>query len=457
MRYLLSVALVMVGLLWSCGDYEPPKGANEIIGTSDEKVTVPETPTGNVFVDVGESMMVTTGGATSSRGHLVEYRFDFDADGEHDYSAWGIDARVEKAWTSAGIKGVKAQARCSRHPNVTSKWSDGLTVMVGQGPETELIQVLNFYKVGQNEFTDEIDFLDDIPDTVPYGSWITIFYRGIDTTQASSQCSDPVNKCLSYQKSYVRDSDRVPGSHAQTPWMPADPEDNNPFGANDSTSMNIGSVEYTIRARAVDFYGRVDPTPAEIPIIGNFDPTLDSFTIKNHSGESIGDGETLVWDWWEPVDSGLVVIGSELKKTKTFYFVIEATGHDHPKEREGSGVYSWFYQFANVGIPGTQKFARSENWVDGIMVNALSDTFEWVAVYPSDDMNGDEVFVNNPPEWNDKSYDFSVMGRDLPSNEVFDQYVFVNGQRQPINSYSAAQLGRWTSPDGSRFHIVLRR
>jgi hypothetical protein len=144
-------------------------------------------------------------------------------------------------------------------------------------------------------------------------------------------------------------------------------------------------------------------------------------------------------------------------KTKTFYFVIGATGHDHPKERPGAGVYSWYYEFKNVGVAGTTRFARSDRWIDGATVNALSDTFTWVAVYPESDVSGDEIFVNNPPEWNDKSYDFSIIGRDLPGSEEFLQKLFVNGQDFLINQYVTGEMGRWTAAGGLRFHIVLTR
>ncbi|MEJ2721216.1 MAG: hypothetical protein P8181_08745, partial [bacterium] len=317
--------------------------------------------------------------------------------------------------------------------------------------------VINSYRVGEDLREDEIDFTDAVPDTVPYGSWITVFYTAADTTAGGDECDDPMNKCLAYQKRFSRDSARIPGSFSQTSWLPADREDTNPFGVRDSTSMNIGSVEYTFEVRGVDMYDRRDRTPAQLSIVGNFDPVLDGAAIANHTGEIIGDGDTLVWNWWEPADSGLVVQGSELMKTKTFYFVIEAAGHDHPKERDGAGVYSWFYEFANVGAGGTTPFAHSDQWIDGETVDALSDTFTWVAVYPESDINGDEIFVDNPPSWNGKSFDFSIMGRDLPSNESFSQSMFVDGQSQLINQYPAGGLGRWTAPDGFRWHMVLRR
>jgi len=455
-----SVIIIVLALFFGtagCGDYEEPQGTQDIIGTADETITAPDVPTGNVIADIGESIEFSASGAKSSRGHALEYRFDFDAEGERDITNWSSSNKGRTSFSKQGSPVVKAQARCSQHPQNVSPWSEGLAVMVGQGPETEILKVVNSFVVGGDLQVEEIDFGDAIADTVPYGSWITVFYKGTDTTAALGDCDDTINKCLSYQKRYERDSARIPGSYSQIEWRPGDAEDNNPFGVSDSTSMNIGSVEYLIQVRAVDGVERLDNTPAELLIVGNFDPTLDSRSLENHTGEVIGDDGTILWDWWAPADSGVVVVDSELMKTKTFYFVIKAEGHDHPKERPGAGIHSWFYEFKNVGADGTTGFARSDRWTDAAMVNALSDTFTWVAVYPEGDVNGDEIFVNNPPEWNGKSYDFSVMGRDLPAAEEFLQKLFIDGNDRLINHYVTGELGRWTAAGGFRFHIMLTR
>jgi len=457
---LRSVAvIVFVGCfaLSSCGDYNEPKGADEIIGTAKESVSAPDVPTADVIADVNESVEFTATGAKSNRGHSLEYRFDFDAEGGGDYSPWSPSQKASNSYAEPGTPVVKAQARCAVHRQEVSKWSEGLVLMIGQGPETEITEVEGAYFAGGGLQKFKIDFQDGVPDTVPYGTWITVRYKGADTTIAAANCTDPINKCVRYQKRFSRDSDRIDGWFSQTAWLPDDSEDNNPIGVTDSTSMNIGSVEYVIQFRAVDSNGRRDGSPAELSIVGNYDPTLDSYTIKNHTGEVIGDGGTVIWNWWQPVDSGLTVENSQLMKTKTFYFVIEATGHDDPRERPGSGVHSWFYEFKNVGSSGTSAFARSDRWVDAATVDALSDTFTWVAVYPEADINGDEVFVNDPPAWNGQSFDFSVMGRDLPSGEVFAQSLFVGGESRLINQYQTGEVGRWTPSGELRIRIELRR
>jgi M6 family metalloprotease-like protein len=55
--------------------------------------------------------------ATNNYGHASEFRFDWD-DGA--ISAWG---NASHAWPDAGIRRVRAQARCAAHTNVVSDWS----------------------------------------------------------------------------------------------------------------------------------------------------------------------------------------------------------------------------------------------------------------------------------------------------------------------------------------------
>lgn len=458
-RFLIIVAAAM--LLAGCGRDETP-GTVDVVKPPDEKVSKPDLPGGERVVDVGGPVEFTAGGSKSTRGHALQYRFDFDAAGEHDYSQWiSTDIRdlavASAEWNQSGGYVVKAQARCASHTSAESEWSDGFGIEAGLGPDTDIFHIVNMYTIGRTTYTDTIDFRDAVPDTVPFGSWITLFYKGQDTTFAAAECPDPLNKCLSYQVQYSRDSDRIPGATATSVWFPSPPEDSNPYGTADSTSMNVGSLEYVIRARAVDWFGRSDPSPAEIEIVGNFDPTLDNFAIRNEAGFPVGDSQTLFWNFWEPADSELVVVGPELMVRKTFIFVIDAAGHDHPKERQGSGVFSWLYRFEREDERGVfDKFGRSGYWAEGLEVNALSDTIRWVVEYPVADVNGDAVF-NNLPVWIGRWYDFSVVGRDIPKNEMFEQYVFFYREKQLVNSYLTDLLGRWTAPGSQRIKFSIVR
>jgi hypothetical protein len=96
-----------------------------------EKISQPDTPTGDSFADIGELKTYRTGGAVSSRGHSVVYRFDLDATGSHRYTAWGPADSVTVSWPDSGLYVVKAQARCAIHQIARSSWSEGKYVVVG--------------------------------------------------------------------------------------------------------------------------------------------------------------------------------------------------------------------------------------------------------------------------------------------------------------------------------------
>ena len=311
------------------------------------------------------------------------------------------------------------------------------------------------------------------PDTVPYNSWVRIDYDGWDDSRDSSLCADDVNKCIGYQVQYERDSDRVQGAGAKSRWLPDEPEDNNPFGTPDSTSMNIGSLEYTIRTRAVDEYGRPDGTMydaatglarSEIEIIGNFDPTLDETFFVNYDGTTIpSDGDTIVWDWWNPANyhgnpMDTLDFGSgQIAVVKTFHFDINASGHDHPKDPSGSGVKNWFYLFTRTDNLLTQDIGRSGTWVEGPVVSVLNDRAEITYRYdPVTDPGGGSLFENPPDLWNTE-YDYSIYGRDIGTGEEFDQFMFLNGKKTQLNAYSAAMLGRWTETGRFRFYLKVQR
>jgi hypothetical protein len=330
-------------------------------------------------------------------------------------------------------------------------------VVVNFDPDTKILFVINSYTRGGIDYQETLNLSDAVPDTVPYNSWIRLDYAGWDSPLDSILCGDDLNKCIQYQMSYKRYSDRFPWAEGRSRWLPDTPTDTNPFGTPDSMSMNIGTVEYDVYARSVDENGRPDGTPAIVSLVGNFNPTLDEFSLENHTGLAAADGDTIVWDWWAPADSGFDFMSNPPRRFKRFNFKIGATGHDHPKDPDGSGVKSWLYEFRRVDDPSvTQHFARSDGWVEGVSVNVLNDEFSITFTYGLLDPNGDDVF-NNLPDWINRGYDFSIRGRDTGQFEEFDQYVIVNGVRTRVNAYNVNTLGRWTAEEGQRFYFKMQR
>lgn len=93
----------------------------------EETVSAPDTPSGPSGGDIGESLTYSTGGASSSEGHSIQYRFDWD---DGSYSDWSSSTTAFHSWSSEGTYTVKAQARCTTHTSITSSWSDGKSVII---------------------------------------------------------------------------------------------------------------------------------------------------------------------------------------------------------------------------------------------------------------------------------------------------------------------------------------
>jgi hypothetical protein len=232
----------------------------------------------------------------------------------------------------------------------------------------------------------------------------------------------------------------------------------------DSTSINIGSAEYLVRIRSVDEFGRPDLTPAGVRIVGNFVPTLDDISIERHDGTLAGDEDSVVWDWWNPanyhgsISDTLEIEPPNIWVVKEYFFLINGTGHDHPKEGNNAGVKSWFYNFKRSDDPSfIQPLAQSGMWTDGLAVNSLSDTV-WLKVkYSYTDDPGGSIAFAALPDWVHQSYNLSIRGRDTGSADRFNQYMFVDSQRRWLNDYNTSAMGRATEEGTMRFHLTIVR
>lgn len=97
------------------------------IGTPTETISTPDTPSGPSSGNTNTSYTYSTGGSTSSLGHSLEYRFDWD---DGSYSDWSSSTSASNSWSSAGTYYVKAQARCASHTSVMSGWSGSKDVTI---------------------------------------------------------------------------------------------------------------------------------------------------------------------------------------------------------------------------------------------------------------------------------------------------------------------------------------
>ena len=98
----------------------------------------PSTPSGPTFLNIDETGIYNTS-TIDPEENQVKYRFDWDANGSHDYSDWtilvssGTQVNLSHSWDSSGSYVVKAQARDTY--NGTSGWSNGLSVFVNSPPD----------------------------------------------------------------------------------------------------------------------------------------------------------------------------------------------------------------------------------------------------------------------------------------------------------------------------------
>jgi hypothetical protein len=334
------------------------------------------------------------------------------------------------------------------------------------GPDTEIYMVWNTYRMGGRIVTESVDVSDALPDTVPYGSWITVFYDGTPDPATASMCPDPTdpNQCIGYQKSYTSRSANVPGFQESAPWMPfSSPEDNDPFARSDSTSLNMGSVDYTVRIRSVDYFGGVDTSPAEVAIVGNHAPTLDGVEVQDSDGAATAD---IVWDWWNPAnfhgsrsDTLDITDLPNIWVVREFYFLVKGEGHDHPTERDRGGVKAWRYLFRRSDDPSTTvPLGRAGLWVEGSETDALCDTVRFTVRYSFYDDPGGWKAWAALPDWFGHSYDVTLRGRDTGLFERdFRQFMFVDGDKRLINSYPVASLGRYTEERSARIHLSITR
>jgi hypothetical protein len=109
--------------------------------TVPETVSQPSTPTGPSSGNPGSSLTFSTGGATSSKGHSVQYRFDW---GDGSQSSWGSSSQSH-TYSDSGLNdrtySVTAQARCSTDTSVQSSWSGGKSVTISRAKAGQITSV----------------------------------------------------------------------------------------------------------------------------------------------------------------------------------------------------------------------------------------------------------------------------------------------------------------------------
>jgi len=110
-------------------------GLTVTVTSPNQNPNTPSNPSGHTVRELGQSGTYATS-ATDPNGDQVQYRFDWDANGAHEYSEWtglvdsGTSASKSHAWGASGAYLVKAQAKDEY--DATSAWSSGLTIVVSE-------------------------------------------------------------------------------------------------------------------------------------------------------------------------------------------------------------------------------------------------------------------------------------------------------------------------------------
>lgn len=378
----------------------------------------------------------------------------------------------------AGV--FKFAAQCIDDANAESQVDAGqftrgvAQVVVNFDPDTWITDVKNTYFKGITAFTEDVNFADAVPDTVPNRSWVYFEYNSLDDTRDTWACSltDP-DKCIDFQLKYQ--ITQSTGSTEDSGWLPRNGKhDSDANAANDSNSVSIGSLNYNWFVRGVDENGTVDGTPPNFRVVGNFRPILDTTGQVDHLGNALNLSvlDTLTWDFDSPSSFDTDVAGYNYEKR--FAWTINATGHDHPKDPDGSSVQAWrYYVFTNYtpgagNSPGTgtlwQLGRSGDSWFAAASLNTMTDRFELVVRY--NDPDGADVMASLPAYVNNV-LTIALYGRDTrpTGGGEFQQKVYWDAvpPNQPagsgvstpntINSFAISPNGRETPKKVWSFYL----
>ena len=115
--------------------YDSSDAVFTIVTSGGETVSAPNTPSGPTTGVISTSYDYSTGGSTSSLGHSVQYKFDWDDGSDSGWLAVGT-TEASHSWAAAGTYNVRAMARCADHPTVESLWSTTLAIIITDGDST---------------------------------------------------------------------------------------------------------------------------------------------------------------------------------------------------------------------------------------------------------------------------------------------------------------------------------
>jgi len=110
-------------------------------GDTPHSVSRPIAPTGPSSGQVDEVLTFSTGEATCSHKHAVEYQFDWGYLGE--YSTWSTSTSASHAFPFVGEFWIRARARCTSNTSIVSQWSEAKPVTISAAPPSHTVSTPN--------------------------------------------------------------------------------------------------------------------------------------------------------------------------------------------------------------------------------------------------------------------------------------------------------------------------
>ena len=112
-------------------DNDPSDSSNAVftISALTETVSTPSQPTGANWGMIGVSYLFATNGSSSSLGHSLQYKFDWDDGSDSGWLAEGTTS-ASHAWTTNSTHNVRAMARCVTHIDIESPWSNTFAINI---------------------------------------------------------------------------------------------------------------------------------------------------------------------------------------------------------------------------------------------------------------------------------------------------------------------------------------
>jgi hypothetical protein len=163
---------------------------------------IPDCPCGPTKLIIGEQGVYKTH-SIEPHGRDLQYRFDWDADGTHDYSNWtafypsGENISMPHSWVYPVTYVIKVQARDVY--GFTSNWSEGLlvNVTINHQPNKPTISGYSQGRI-KKEYTYQVSSID------PDGQNVSLFVDWGDRTNTSWLASIPSGSLLNITHSWAK-------------------------------------------------------------------------------------------------------------------------------------------------------------------------------------------------------------------------------------------------------------